>query len=60
LTLRDNAGEGLVTAMLPPGGGDDPEFKIVIVGKGNRDPYENGGDKLVHESDRIFPVVRAA
>jgi len=39
LTLRDNAGERLVTAMLPPGGRDDPEFKIVIVGKGNRDPY---------------------
>ncbi len=39
LTLRNNAGEGLVTAMLPPGGRDDPEFKIIIVGKGNSDPY---------------------
>ncbi len=39
LTLRDNEGGGLATAMLPPGGCDDPKFKIIIVGKGNRDPY---------------------
>ena len=39
LTLRDSAGEGLVTAMLPPGGRDDPDFKIFIVGKSNHDPY---------------------
>ncbi|MDD9917253.1 MAG: hypothetical protein OXT01_21600 [Rhodospirillaceae bacterium] len=39
LTLRDNDGDGLATAMLPPGGQSAPNFKIIIVGKGNRDPY---------------------
>ena len=39
LTLRDTQGGGLVTAMLPPGGRDDPGFGIIIVGKGNSDPY---------------------
>ena len=39
LTLRDAEGGGLVTAMLPPGGRDDPGFGIIIVGKSNGDPY---------------------
>lgn len=39
LTLRDAGGAALVTAMLPPGGQDDPEFRIIIVGAGNADPY---------------------
>lgn len=39
LTLRDSDGGGLVTAMLPPGGRADPAFRIIIVGKGNSDPY---------------------
>lgn len=39
LTLRDAQGEGLATAMLPPGGRADPTFQIIIVGKGNADPY---------------------
>lgn len=39
LTLRDAEGGGLVTAMLPPGGRDDSTFRIIMVGKGNRDPY---------------------
>lgn len=39
LTLRDAAGDVLATAMLPPGGRDDPAFRIIIVGKGNGDPY---------------------
>jgi hypothetical protein len=39
LTLRDAEGNGLATAMLPPGGRDDPGFKIIIVGKRNSDPY---------------------
>ena len=33
LTLRDADGGGQVTAVLPPGGRDDPAFKILIVGK---------------------------
>lgn len=39
LTLRDAEGEGLATAMLPPGARDDPTFQIIIVGKNNADPY---------------------
>ena len=39
LTLRDREGEGLATAMLPPGGQHDPAFRIIVVGKGNADPY---------------------
>jgi hypothetical protein len=38
-TLRNVAGDALVTAMLPPGGRDDSAFRIIIVGKGNGDPY---------------------
>ena len=39
LTLRDGEGGGLATAMLPPGGRDDPAFGIIIVGASNSDPY---------------------
>ena len=46
LTLRDGDGDGLVTAMLPPGGTQDPSFRIVVVGKGNRDPYPEHGDAI--------------
>ncbi len=37
--LRDREGNALVTAMLPPGGRDDPNFKKIIVGPENSDPY---------------------
>ena len=40
LTLRSSDGEGLATAMLPPGGRNQANFRIVIVGPGNTDPYE--------------------
>src|SRR3546814_12675111 len=39
LTLRDHDGNGLATAMLPPGGVDNANFQIIIVGAANRDPY---------------------
>ncbi len=39
LTLRSDAGEGLATAMLPPQGRNQVNFKIVIVGPDNADPY---------------------
>ena len=39
LTLRADDGEGLATAMLPPGGRNQVNFKIVIVGPENGDPY---------------------
>jgi len=40
LTPRDPEGEGLATAMLPPGGKEDSRFQIIIVGKNNSDPYD--------------------
>lgn len=39
LTLRADDGEGLASAMLPPGGVNHASFKIVIVGPANSDPY---------------------
>jgi hypothetical protein len=38
LTLREHDGTALATAMLPPGG-KDGEFRIIIVGAANGDPY---------------------
>ena len=46
LTLRDRNGEGLATAMLPPGGKDDENFRIIIVGPSNADPYPQHGDAI--------------
>ncbi len=39
LTLRNDSGEALATAMLPPGGKPDPSFTSIIVGPKNADPY---------------------
>lgn len=39
LTLRDSDGNGLATAMLPPGGIPDGGFRKIIVSVGNSDPY---------------------
>ena len=41
LTLRADDGAGLATAMLPPEGRNQANFRIVIVGAANSDPYEN-------------------
>jgi len=46
LTLRDAEGGGLVTAMLPPSGRADPAFRIIIVGKGNSDPYPEHAEAI--------------
>ena len=43
LTLRDREGNPLATAMLPPGGSDDPAFGMIIVGAENADPYPEHG-----------------
>ena len=39
LTLRSDAGEGLATAMLPPQGRNQVNFRIIVVGPDNSDPY---------------------
>ncbi len=46
LTLKDENGGSLVTAMLPPGGRRDADFACIIVGPGNSDPYAEHGDAI--------------
>jgi hypothetical protein len=67
LTLRDGQGGGLVTAMLPPRGLDDPAFRIIVVGPSNNDPYPDHGAAIetlgVHyglalDRARCFPYQR--
>jgi len=67
LTLRDMDGVGLATAMLPPGGRDDPGFRIIIVGPKNGDPYIDNADAIAAlgthfglrlERSRCFPYQR--
>ena len=67
LTLRDEDGKPLVTAMLPPRGRADQTFRPVVVGEGNSDPYPEYGDAIaklarhfgtVLESSRCYPYRR--
>lgn len=67
VTLRDEHGVALVTAMLPPGGQDDPGFRPIVVGPGNRDPYPQHADAiaalarhfgLTLDPDRCYPYRR--
>lgn len=46
LTLRDDEGNALATAMLPPGGVEERSFRPIIVGPGNADPYPEHGDAI--------------
>jgi len=46
LTLRDDEGNPLATAMLPPGARDDRSFRPIVVGPGNADPYSEQGDAI--------------
>jgi hypothetical protein len=54
LTLRDEDGLALVTAMLPPTG--RPEGTYIVVGRGNLDPYPDHGD-AVESLGRHFGVT---
>lgn len=47
VTLRDDAGTPLATAMLPPGGRGFLPFRPVILGKGNLDPYVKYADCIL-------------
>jgi hypothetical protein len=40
LTLRADDGAGLATAMLPPEGRNQVNFRTIIVGPENADPYD--------------------
>jgi hypothetical protein len=46
LTLRNDDGEPLATAMLPPGGRDGGSFKPIIVGQQNSDPSPVHGEAI--------------
>jgi hypothetical protein len=46
LTLRDSDGNALATAMLPPGGKEDPMLRPIIVGMKNGDPYATQADAI--------------
>lgn len=46
LTLRADDGEGLATAMLAPQGRNQANFRPVIVGPSNRDPYTTQADAI--------------
>ena len=47
LTLCKNDGTGLVTAMLPPGDAEKTDFRAIIVGPKNVDPYNDQQDAIV-------------
>ena len=68
LTLRDQEGKGLATAMLPPPGQDARAVRPVIVGVGNSDPYPQHGAAIqalgehfgyVLDRARCYPYRRA-
>lgn len=46
LTLRDDEGKALATAMLPRRGQDDKSFRSIIVGPANSDPYPEHGEAI--------------
>ena len=46
LTLRNQEGYALVTAMLPPSGHDETTFRPVIVGPANSDPFLEHADAI--------------
>lgn len=46
LTLRDQEGNALATAMLPQSGRDDRSFRPIIVGADNGDPYPEHGEAI--------------
>lgn len=67
LTLRADDGAGLVTAMVPPRGENDPSFRSIIVGAANADPYADHEDAIAAlgqhfgldlERSRCYPYAK--
>lgn len=67
LTLRNTDGDGLVTAMLPPGGQENTAFRTIVVGASNADPYPEHGEAikalgqhfgLTLDREKCFPYSR--
>jgi hypothetical protein len=60
LTLRDDEGAPLVTAMLPPGGRRDRSFGCIIVGAANSDPYKQHANAIEALAEHFdIPLDRA-
>ena len=68
LTLRDGEGNALATAMLPPEGRDERNFRMIVVGAGNNDPYSEQGEAIralarhlgiALDRERCYPYHRA-
>jgi hypothetical protein len=53
LTLRDGEGKALVTAMLPPEGSDEQDFRPIIVGSENSDPYPDYGEAIAKLGEHL-------
>ncbi len=60
LTLRENDGTALVTAMLPPQGEKQAGFRFIIVGAKNGDPYDGHHDAIAALDQHFgLPLDRA-
>ena len=46
LTLREHDGTPLATAMLPPEGKENANFRMIIVGPQNSDPFVDLGEAI--------------
>ena len=46
MTLRDDEGTALATAMLPPAGRETRGFRPIVVGPKNADPYPAQGEAI--------------
>ena len=66
LTLRAHDGTPLATAMLPPEGKAFDDFRMIIVGPANADPFAGHGESiqalakffgLTLDRERCFPYV---
>ncbi len=57
LTLRDQDGNGLATAMLPPPGRDARAVRTVIVGVGNSDPYPEHEEAIQALGEHVGRVL---
>jgi hypothetical protein len=57
LTLRDDEGRSLVTAMLPPPERTQPELRPVVIGHGNSDPYPAHGKAIAALGVRFGMVL---
>mgnify|MGYP006271483449 CR=1 FL=1 len=59
LTLRNQDGQALATAMVPPAGRTDG--RCIVVGRGNADPYPEHGEAIAALARHLgIPLDRAS